>query len=108
MILLLFFLVRVIQHLKYSSLVLVNSTGADTGEYICYPMYCEDSDCRREYDRAAKTFIFFSGKALLSSQAYSFQRYRRVFVLFAPLSLWRIRESLKATINLVISEPMKT
>lgn len=51
---------RVIQHLKYSSLVLVNSTGADTGEYICYPMYCEDSDCRREYDRAAKTFIFFS------------------------------------------------
>ncbi|KAK1161250.1 platelet-derived growth factor receptor-like protein [Acipenser oxyrinchus oxyrinchus] len=51
---------RVIQHSKYSSLVLVNSTGADTGEYICYPMYCEDSDCRREYDRAAKTFIFFS------------------------------------------------
>ncbi|KAJ8246558.1 hypothetical protein GJAV_G00252750 [Gymnothorax javanicus] len=35
------------------------ATGADTGEYTCYPMYCEDRDCRKEYDRAAKVFVFF-------------------------------------------------
>ncbi|MBN3307938.1 platelet-derived growth factor receptor-like protein [Amia ocellicauda] len=50
---------RTTQHEKYGSLILVNSTGADTGEYTCYPMYCEGTDCRREYDRAARVFVFF-------------------------------------------------
>ncbi|KAG9340916.1 hypothetical protein JZ751_020109 [Albula glossodonta] len=50
---------RTIQHERYGALILSNATGADTGEYTCYPMYCEDSDCRKEYDRAVKVFIFF-------------------------------------------------
>ncbi|KAG7267464.1 hypothetical protein CRUP_007954 [Coryphaenoides rupestris] len=37
------------------------STGADTGEYTCYRMYCEDTDCRRDYDRAVKVFVFIAG-----------------------------------------------
>ncbi|KAJ8351353.1 hypothetical protein SKAU_G00228290 [Synaphobranchus kaupii] len=50
---------RIIQHERYGVLILANATGADTGEYTCYPMYCEEGDCRKEYDRAVKVFIFF-------------------------------------------------
>ncbi|XP_071396616.1 platelet-derived growth factor receptor-like protein [Centroberyx affinis] len=50
---------RIVQHERYGVLTLVNSTGADTGEYTCYPMYCEDTDCRKEYDKAVKVFVFF-------------------------------------------------
>ncbi|XP_035506674.1 platelet-derived growth factor receptor-like protein [Scophthalmus maximus] len=50
---------RTVQHERYGVLTLVNSTGADTGEYACYPMYCEDTDCRKEYDKAVKVFVFF-------------------------------------------------
>ncbi|KAM3612762.1 uncharacterized protein V6R79_014074 [Siganus canaliculatus] len=50
---------RIVQNERYGGLTLVNTTGADTGEYTCYPMYCEDTDCRREYDKAVKVFVFF-------------------------------------------------
>ncbi|KAL7394976.1 hypothetical protein ABVT39_008118 [Epinephelus coioides] len=50
---------RIVQQDRYGALTLVNTTGADTGEYTCYPMYCEDSDCRKEYDKAVKVFVFF-------------------------------------------------
>ncbi|TDH07804.1 hypothetical protein EPR50_G00109810 [Perca flavescens] len=50
---------RTVQHERYGLLTLVNTTGADTGEYSCYPMYCEDTDCRKEYDKAVKVFVFF-------------------------------------------------
>ncbi|XP_037531862.1 platelet-derived growth factor receptor-like protein [Nematolebias whitei] len=50
---------RIVQQERYNVLTLVNTTGADTGEYICYPMFCEDQDCRKEYNKAAKVFIFF-------------------------------------------------
>ena len=52
---------RTVQHQRYGMLSLVNSTGADTGEYTCYPMYCEETDCRKEYDKAVKVFVFFAG-----------------------------------------------
>ncbi|XP_023257869.1 platelet-derived growth factor receptor-like protein [Seriola lalandi dorsalis] len=48
-----------VQHERYGALTLVNTTGADTGEYTCYPMYCEDTDCRKEYGKAVKVFVFF-------------------------------------------------
>ncbi|KAM6977840.1 platelet-derived growth factor receptor-like protein [Aplochiton taeniatus] len=50
---------RMVQHERYGTLTLANVTGADTGEYTCYPMYCEDTECRKEYDKAVKVFIFF-------------------------------------------------
>ncbi|XP_029297787.1 platelet-derived growth factor receptor-like protein [Cottoperca gobio] len=50
---------RIVQHERYGILTLVNTTGADTGEYSCYSMYCEDTDCRKEYDKAIKVFVFF-------------------------------------------------
>lgn len=66
-----------VQHDRYGTLILANATGADTGEYTCYPMYCEDTDCRREYNKAVKVFIFFPGKALcLYSHTVIVQRTR--------------------------------
>ncbi|XP_063046210.1 platelet-derived growth factor receptor-like protein [Engraulis encrasicolus] len=50
---------KTVQHDRYGTLTVVNSTGADTGAYTCYPMYCEGSDCRKEYDKAVKVFVFF-------------------------------------------------
>ncbi|XP_030002271.1 platelet-derived growth factor receptor-like protein [Sphaeramia orbicularis] len=50
---------KIVQNERYGALTLVNTTGADTGEYTCYPMYCEDTDCRKEYDKAVKVFVFF-------------------------------------------------
>lgn len=58
---LLFRLCRIAQHERYGVLTLVNTTGADTGDYTCFPMYCEDTDCRKEYDKAVKVFVFFPG-----------------------------------------------
>lgn len=52
---------RIVQHERYGALTLVNTTGADTGVYTCYPMYCEDADCRKEYGKAVKVFAFFPG-----------------------------------------------
>ncbi|XP_014868057.1 PREDICTED: platelet-derived growth factor receptor-like protein [Poecilia mexicana] len=49
----------IVQQERFSLLTLVNTTVADTGEYTCFPMYCEDKDCRREYSKAIKVFIFF-------------------------------------------------
>lgn len=57
----LFWPCRIVQQERYGVLRVVNGTGADTGEYACYPLYCEDTDCRREYDKAAKVFVFFPG-----------------------------------------------
>uniref|UniRef100_A0AAY4D6C0 Platelet-derived growth factor receptor-like protein n=1 Tax=Denticeps clupeoides TaxID=299321 RepID=A0AAY4D6C0_9TELE len=51
---------KTIQRIRYGTLILANTTGADTGEFTCYPMYCEDSECRKEYDKAVQVFIFFS------------------------------------------------
>lgn len=50
---------KTVQHDRYGTLIVANATGADTGEYTCYPLYCEDTQCRREYDKAAKVFVFF-------------------------------------------------
>ncbi|XP_062380842.1 platelet-derived growth factor receptor-like protein [Sardina pilchardus] len=50
---------KMVQHDRYGTLTLANATGADTGEFTCYPMYCEDTDCRKEYNKAVKVFIFF-------------------------------------------------
>ncbi|KAG9281308.1 platelet-derived growth factor receptor-like protein [Astyanax mexicanus] len=51
---------RTVQHDRYGTLILANTTGADTGEYTCFPMYCEDVECRKEYDKAVKVFVFFA------------------------------------------------
>uniref|UniRef100_A0A3P9NGW2 Platelet-derived growth factor receptor-like protein n=1 Tax=Poecilia reticulata TaxID=8081 RepID=A0A3P9NGW2_POERE len=38
----------IVQQERFSLLTLVNTTVADTGEYTCFPMYCEDKDYPRE------------------------------------------------------------
>ncbi|XP_028384215.1 platelet-derived growth factor receptor-like protein [Phyllostomus discolor] len=48
-----------IRHFRqHRRLQLVNSTGADTGEYSCWA--CQDAACLDDQDRQGKTFIFFT------------------------------------------------
>ncbi|XP_037012814.2 platelet-derived growth factor receptor-like protein [Artibeus jamaicensis] len=48
-----------IRHFRqHSRLQLVNSTGADTGEYSCWA--CQDAACPEDQARQGKTFIFFT------------------------------------------------
>ncbi|XP_043931350.1 platelet-derived growth factor receptor-like protein [Protopterus annectens] len=44
---------------KYSQMVLVNSTAADTGEYSCLLKQCDGAVCRNE-EGSIKTFVFFT------------------------------------------------
>ncbi|XP_066244298.1 platelet-derived growth factor receptor-like protein [Saccopteryx leptura] len=45
---------------QHSRLQLVNSTGADTGEYSCWARDCQDAACTEGEDRQGRTFIFFT------------------------------------------------
>ncbi|TRZ02996.1 hypothetical protein DNTS_002093 [Danionella cerebrum] len=51
---------RMVQHERYGTLRVENSTAADTGGFTCFPMYCEEKDCRKLFDKALGVFIFFS------------------------------------------------
>ncbi|XP_049504864.1 platelet-derived growth factor receptor-like protein [Panthera uncia] len=45
---------------RHSQLQLVNSTGADTGEYSCWAQHCQDGEGAEGEARQGKTFIFFT------------------------------------------------
>ncbi|XP_051514114.1 platelet-derived growth factor receptor-like protein [Myxocyprinus asiaticus] len=78
---------RMIQHERYGTLILANATAADTGEYTCYPLYCEDKDCRKEYVKGVKVFIFFSDPQELfvpSSDYYEVLRLRTNWPTILP------------------------
>ncbi|XP_053056021.1 platelet-derived growth factor receptor-like protein isoform X2 [Acinonyx jubatus] len=45
---------------RHSQLQLVNSTGADTGEYSCWAQRCQDGEGTEGEARKGKTFIFFT------------------------------------------------
>ncbi|XP_053318176.1 platelet-derived growth factor receptor-like protein, partial [Spea bombifrons] len=43
---------------RYSQLLLMNSTGADTGEYSCGGYQCEGDGCHDGVEKTGKTFVF--------------------------------------------------
>ncbi|XP_069510107.1 platelet-derived growth factor receptor-like protein [Ambystoma mexicanum] len=45
---------------RHSQLVLVNSTGADTGEYGCGSYLCDSPGCQSGEERTGKTFVFIT------------------------------------------------
>ncbi|XP_046932813.1 platelet-derived growth factor receptor-like protein [Lynx rufus] len=45
---------------RHSQLQLVNSTGADMGEYSCWAQHCQDGEGAEGEARQGKTFIFFT------------------------------------------------
>ncbi|XP_019362025.1 PREDICTED: platelet-derived growth factor receptor-like protein [Gavialis gangeticus] len=51
---------RVKHYAKFSQLLVVNATAADTGEYSCWSLQCQDSPCQEGEDRMGKTFVFFA------------------------------------------------
>lgn len=53
---------RVKHYAKFSQLLVVNATAADTGEYSCWSLQCQDSPCQEGEDRTGKTFVFFAGQ----------------------------------------------
>ncbi|KAM4676805.1 platelet-derived growth factor receptor-like protein [Discoglossus pictus] len=51
---------RVKHFARYSQLLLVNSTGADTGEFSCGGYQCEGDGCHDGGEKTGNTFIFFT------------------------------------------------
>ncbi|XP_072368718.1 platelet-derived growth factor receptor-like protein [Scyliorhinus torazame] len=45
---------------RYSQLVVANSTGADTGEYSCWALYCDTETCRKDDSKTGSTYVFFT------------------------------------------------
>ncbi|XP_041050197.1 platelet-derived growth factor receptor-like protein [Carcharodon carcharias] len=45
---------------RHSQLVVVNSTGADTGEYSCWALDCDTETCRKEDSKTGSTYVFFT------------------------------------------------
>ncbi|XP_074865920.1 platelet-derived growth factor receptor-like protein [Carettochelys insculpta] len=45
---------------RYSQLLVLNATAADTGEYSCWAFQCRDSACWDREDRTGQAFVFFT------------------------------------------------
>ncbi|XP_072923424.1 platelet-derived growth factor receptor-like protein isoform X3 [Hemitrygon akajei] len=45
---------------RFSQLTVVNSTGADTGEYSCWALDCDSETCRKDDSKTGSTYVFFS------------------------------------------------
>ncbi|XP_069487674.1 platelet-derived growth factor receptor-like protein [Ambystoma mexicanum] len=50
---------------RYSQLILVNATAADTGEFRCWSKSCNGPDCQKDESKAGSTYIFFTDKGEL-------------------------------------------
>ncbi|XP_044311739.1 platelet-derived growth factor receptor-like protein [Varanus komodoensis] len=50
---------------RYGQLILRNSTAADTGEYSCWLLLCNDYSCKKDESKTGSTYIFFSDKGEL-------------------------------------------
>ncbi|XP_006000139.1 platelet-derived growth factor receptor-like protein [Latimeria chalumnae] len=51
---------RISQHDKYSQLILVNTTAADTGNFSCWGLLCDGSECSEDDTKKGSTYIFFT------------------------------------------------
>ncbi|XP_051870617.1 platelet-derived growth factor receptor-like protein [Pristis pectinata] len=45
---------------RFSQLTVVNSTGADTGEYSCWALDCDSETCRKDDSKKGSTYVFFT------------------------------------------------
>ncbi|RXM37102.1 Cationic amino acid transporter 2 [Acipenser ruthenus] len=50
------------QHDKYSQLILSGTSAADTGEFSCWPLLCDGSECTKDVDKTTTTYIYFTDK----------------------------------------------
>ncbi|KAM9622785.1 platelet-derived growth factor receptor-like protein [Trichechus inunguis] len=53
------------QQERYSQLILVNSTAADTGEFSCWLQLCHGYICRKDEAKTGSTYVFFTEKGEL-------------------------------------------
>ncbi|KAG7461839.1 hypothetical protein MATL_G00195320 [Megalops atlanticus] len=47
---------------KYSQLILTSPSAADTGEYGCWVVLCDGTECEKDPDRTSATYIYFTDK----------------------------------------------
>ncbi|XP_072920676.1 platelet-derived growth factor receptor-like protein [Hemitrygon akajei] len=55
----------IIQHRKYSQLILNNARTMDTGEYSCWVILCDGLECSKDDLKTGKTYIYFTDPAEL-------------------------------------------
>ncbi|CAL8331997.1 platelet-derived growth factor receptor-like protein [Gadus morhua] len=47
---------------KYSQLILTSPSAADTGDYSCWVILCDGSDCHKDPDQSSSSYIYFTDK----------------------------------------------
>ncbi|XP_054648324.1 platelet-derived growth factor receptor-like protein isoform X1 [Dunckerocampus dactyliophorus] len=52
----------VIQSDKYSQLILISPSAADTGRYSCYVIVCDGTECQKDHEHAYASHIYFADK----------------------------------------------
>ncbi|XP_062898184.1 platelet-derived growth factor receptor-like protein [Mobula hypostoma] len=55
----------IIQHRKYSQLILNKARTMDTGEYSCWVILCDGLECSKDDLKTGKTYIYFTDPAEL-------------------------------------------
>ncbi|XP_028657908.1 platelet-derived growth factor receptor-like protein [Erpetoichthys calabaricus] len=50
------------QHDKYSQLILTETLTADTGEFSCWNLLCDGSECTKDEEKSSKVYIYFTDK----------------------------------------------
>ncbi|KAM9375522.1 platelet-derived growth factor receptor-like protein [Pholidichthys leucotaenia] len=47
---------------RYSQLILMSPSAADTGPYSCWVIVCDGAECEKDHDRAYVSYIYFKDK----------------------------------------------
>lgn len=47
---------------KYSQLILMSPSAADTGPYSCWVIVCDGTECEKDTERAYASYIYFTGE----------------------------------------------
>ncbi|XP_028271597.1 platelet-derived growth factor receptor-like protein [Parambassis ranga] len=47
---------------KYSQLILTSPSAADTGQYSCWVILCDGTECEKDHDRSYVSYIYFTDK----------------------------------------------
>lgn len=49
------------QNDKYSQLILMSPSAADTGSYSCWVIVCDGTECDKDQERIYVSYIYFTG-----------------------------------------------
>uniref|UniRef100_A0A8C1TXR7 Platelet-derived growth factor receptor-like protein n=1 Tax=Cyprinus carpio TaxID=7962 RepID=A0A8C1TXR7_CYPCA len=52
----------IMQHERYSQLILTSPSAADTGDYSCWVVLCDGEECAKDGESTSATYIYFTDK----------------------------------------------